>query len=55
VVDVDIDRKRISLYMKSDPFGEKPKQKRSEKQRNEPPAPHGDMQEKLAALRNRFK
>jgi uncharacterized protein len=55
VVDVDIERKRISLSMKSDPFGEKPKQKRSEKQRNEPPAPHGDMQEKLAALRNRFK
>jgi uncharacterized protein len=55
VVEVDIARKRISLSMKSDPFGQKPRGKKPEKQKPRQENPQGDMQDKLAALRNRFK
>jgi uncharacterized protein len=55
VTGVDIERKRISLSMKSDPFGEKPRQKRSEKKKPGQDFPQGDMQDKLAALKNKFK
>lgn len=55
VVEVDIARKRISLSMKSDPFGQKPRGKKAEKQKPRQQNPQGDMQDKLAALRNRFK
>lgn len=67
VVAVDIPRKRISLSLKSDPFGEKPRVKKSEKpiakktvdrpknieQHNK--KPESSMEDKLAELRNRFK
>ena len=55
VVAVDIGRKRISLSMKSDPFGEKPRQKKQENSKPEKAPPQGDMQDKLAMLKNRFK
>jgi len=55
VTGVDIERKRISLSMKSDPFGEKPRQKRSEKKKPRQDFPQGDMQDKLAKLKNKFK
>jgi uncharacterized protein len=55
VVEVDIARKRISLSMKSDPFGQKPRGKKPEKHKPRQENPQGDMQDKLAALRNRFK
>lgn len=50
VMEVDVARKRISLSMKSDPFGKpKPKQKK----REEKPA-EGDLQAKLAQLKGKF-
>lgn len=53
VTAVDAARKRISLSMKSDPFGQSPAKKpagtRKKKQEVE-----GDMQSKLAGLRNKF-
>lgn len=55
VVEVDIARKRISLSMKSDPFGQKPRGKKKETQKPRQENPQGDMQDKLAALRNKFK
>ncbi len=51
VTGVDIERKRISLSMKSDPFGEKPKRKKSEKSK---PQGNESMNEKLARLKNKF-
>ena len=55
VVSVDIERKRISLSMKSDPFGEKHRQKKQDMTKPEKAPPQGDMQDKLAMLKNRFK
>ncbi len=60
VIAVDIPRKRISLSLKSDPFGEKPKFKKSEKHEKRTPKNQGkkaseSMEDKLAQLRNRFK
>jgi uncharacterized protein len=56
VTGVDIPRKRISLSMKSDPFGEKPRTKRSEKRSERPLKRSTDtMDDKLAQLRNKFK
>ncbi|NJN24635.1 MAG: RNA-binding transcriptional accessory protein [Cyclobacteriaceae bacterium] len=59
VLEVDIPRKRISLSMKSDPFGEKPKaskqEKREKKEQRAQKASEGTMEDKLAELRNRFK
>ena len=58
VTGVDIERKRIALSMKSDPFGEKPKTeqpKKSEKHESLKPAREESMQDKLAALKNRFR
>jgi len=68
VLEIDIPRKRISLSMKSDPFGEAPRPKRSDnrgkkqaggsgqgKQRKRPQQePEGDLQAKLAMLKNKF-
>jgi uncharacterized protein len=55
VTDVDIPRKRISLSMKTDPFGEKPKAKKSEKQTHKKSQnSKGTMEDKLAQLRNKF-
>ncbi|MCK5469758.1 MAG: S1 RNA-binding domain-containing protein, partial [Cyclobacteriaceae bacterium] len=52
VIGVDIPRKRISLSLKSDPFGEKPKVKKTEKRHQKP---EESMEDKLAQLRDRFK
>ncbi|MCA6073279.1 Tex family protein [Fulvivirga sedimenti] len=53
VLEVDINRKRISLSMKSEPFGEK-KQKPQKKAKREESRGGGDMHDKLNALRNKF-
>ncbi len=50
VLEVDVPRKRISLSMKSDPFGQ-PKQK--QRKQEEKPA-EGDLQAKLAMLKGKF-
>jgi len=58
VTGVDIERKRIALSMKSDPFGEKPKTektKKPERQESPLPAKEESMQDKLNALKNRFR
>jgi len=58
VTGVDIERKRIALSMKSDPFGEKPKTdkaKKPESQESRQPAREESMQDKLNALKNRFR
>ncbi len=60
VIAVDIPRKRISLSLKSDPFGEKPKFKKSEKRdkrapKNQDKKASESMEDKLAQLRNKFK
>ena len=54
VLEVDIDRKRIGLSLKADPFGKKDtvfkkKERKPEHKRNE-----GDMQQKLAMLKEKF-
>ncbi|MGK7388959.1 MAG: Tex family protein [Candidatus Cyclobacteriaceae bacterium M2_1C_046] len=53
VMEVDVERKRISLSMKSDPFGKKPdtKKKAVKKKQQDP---EGDFQEKLAQLKGMF-
>lgn len=49
VLEVDVPRKRISLSLKSDPFGKPgPKKKKEEK------VPDGDLQAKLAMLKGKF-
>lgn len=58
VMEVDIARKRIGLSMKSDPFGAKPKHKKSEKptgNKEKTKEPEGDLAAKLAMLQNKFK
>lgn len=53
VTDIDIQQKRISLSLKSDPFG-KPKKKFERKQERQQEA-DGDLQSKLAMLKGKFK
>ncbi len=53
VIGVDIPRKRISLSLKSDPFGEKPKVKKPAKRK--PEQRMDSFQDKLSQLKNRFK
>lgn len=56
VIGVDIPRKRISLSLKGDPFGEKPKVKRSVKPAKiNPKQKEESFQDKLDQLKNRFK
>ncbi len=56
VIGVDIPRKRISLSLKGDPFGEKPKVKRSAKPAKiNPKQKEESFQDKLDQLKNRFK
>ncbi len=55
VVEVDIPRKRIALSMKSDPFGVKPREKKTDHKKNAAKKTEGDLQEKLAMLKNRFR
>ncbi|REE05569.1 Tex family protein [Marinoscillum furvescens] len=50
VLEVDVHRKRISLSMKSDPFG-KPAPKKRKREEKEP---EGDLQAKLAMLKGKF-
>ena len=58
ITEVDAARKRISLSMKSDPFG-KPKQKGPAKKKDNQPKrsqePEGDLQAKLAMLKGKFR
>jgi uncharacterized protein len=56
VTAVDIPRKRISLSMKSDPFGEKPRPKRSEnRHKRHQKSAQDSLDDKLAQLRNKFR
>jgi len=59
VMEVDIPRKRIALSMKSDPFAAKgtftPKEKPVEKKKKEEAVVEGDLAEKLALLKGRFR
>jgi uncharacterized protein len=59
VVEVDIPRKRIALSMKSNPFGAAPqkdnKKEHKKTNRREQDSEGGTMEEKLAALKNKFK
>jgi protein Tex len=58
VTGVDIERKRIALSMKSDPFGEKhktEKAKKPDRQETRPAAKEDSMEDKLNALKNRFR
>ncbi|MBW3469450.1 Tex family protein [Arthrospiribacter ruber] len=58
VMEVDIPRKRIGLSMKSDPFGAKPKTKksdRSDSSRGKEKEAEGDLAAKLAMLQNKFR
>ena len=56
VLEVDIPRKRISLSMKSDPFGKKPEKKASPKkvQNRREESNEGDLQMKLSKLKGMF-
>ncbi|QSE99382.1 RNA-binding transcriptional accessory protein [Fulvivirga lutea] len=56
VLEVDIPRKRISLSMKSDPFGKKPERKPSNKKShsNQQSNNEGDLQHKLSQLKGMF-
>jgi len=55
VLDVEVNRKRISLSMKSDPFDEsKTKKTRNKKPRQAKKQDEGDMQSKLKELKGRF-
>jgi uncharacterized protein len=63
VVEVDIPRKRIALSMKSNPFGAAPQKENKKESKKENKSPNrreqdgegGTMEEKLAALKNKFK
>jgi uncharacterized protein len=58
VVEVDVQRKRIGLSMKSDPFaqpGEAPVKSSSKPKHNKPKEKELSMEEKLAMLVNKFK
>ena len=58
VLEVDAPRKRISLSMKSDPFGSVPSPKKGAggggQRKREEPAVQGDLQAKLAMLKGKF-
>lgn len=54
VMEVDIQRKRISLSMKSDPFAERGKVKSKDK-KEEPKEAEGDLAGKLAMLKGKFR
>ena len=54
VMDVDVSRKRISLSMKSDPFGEKPAPKKKKNQGGSKGQRKSSMEDKLNELRNKF-
>ncbi|UII24941.1 RNA-binding transcriptional accessory protein [Fulvivirga maritima] len=52
VIELDLNRKRIALSMKSDPFGKQPAKPKRKRQEN---IPDGDFQDKLSQLKGLFK
>ncbi|MDH5368375.1 MAG: helix-hairpin-helix domain-containing protein, partial [Cyclobacteriaceae bacterium] len=54
VLEVDIARKRISLSLKSDPFGKQPKPKPKKHLKKNESHQDGDLQSKLAMLKGKF-
>ena len=54
VVEVDIPRRRISLSMKSDPFGKQPQNKTPKPKKQEKKESEGDLQAKLSMLKGKF-
>jgi len=54
VIEVDIGRKRISLSMKSDPFGKEGNADKKPKKRGAEQPPAGDLQAQLAMLKAKF-
>lgn len=54
VMELDVERKRISLSMKSDPFGKKPDTKKKAVKKKKQEDPEGDFQEKLNKLKGMF-
>ncbi len=54
VLEVDVDRKRISLSMKGEPT-QKSSGPKKDKDKKEAPTPEGDMQAKLSMLMGKFK
>jgi uncharacterized protein len=55
VLEVDVSRKRISLSMKSDPFGKPPERSKKKSNPRKEREPEGDLQAKLAMLKNKFR
>ncbi len=54
VIEVDLDRKRIALSMKADPFKKGEKTSKNKIQSRQERKPEGDMQQKLAMLKDEF-
>jgi protein Tex len=54
VMEVDIDRKRIALSMKTNPFSKREAKVNKEKKKEESKSVEGDMQQKLAMLKGKF-
>ncbi|MCB0496497.1 MAG: RNA-binding transcriptional accessory protein [Cyclobacteriaceae bacterium] len=54
VLDVDMERKRISLSMKGDPFSSRKTENRKNKKAESPNRMDGDLQHKLAMLKGKF-
>lgn len=54
VLEVDIDRKRIGLSMKADPFGKKEKVITKKERKTENKQSEGDLQHKLAILKGKY-
>ena len=54
VVEVDLDRKRIALSMKADPFAQKGAKIESKRTKESAPAVEGDFQQKLSMLKGKF-
>lgn len=54
VIEVDLERKRIGLSMKADPFEKKEKKLEKNKNKGRPQNTEGDMQSKLTMLKGKF-
>ncbi len=54
VVEVDVNRKRIALSMKKDPFGKKENTSKSSGKKRSKDTPGGDLQDKLKMLQGKF-
>ncbi|MGL1885242.1 MAG: RNA-binding transcriptional accessory protein [Reichenbachiella sp.] len=53
ITDINVEQKRISLSLKSDPFGKQPA-KKQERKREDKKEVEGDLQSKLAMLKGKF-